>query len=107
MMRWITVSIDAAEVAGDAAQHDAQHQAERHADQADRQRDPACAYISRDHRSRPCTSVPSRNIVSAGSALLDADQVAVVGIRPRKLYSKPAAKNRIGIFWPGRARRRA
>ena len=61
------------------------------------------AYISRDHRSRPCTSVPSIKSVCAASSPLDPEQMAVVGIRPKSRYSKPWAKKRIGIFCVGSA----
>ena len=56
-------------------------------------------YISRDQRSRPCTSVPSRKSVLVGVApALHADEVPVRRDQPRKRYSKPWAKNRTGIF---------
>ena len=48
MTRWMTVSIDAAKIAGDAAQQHAQEQAERHRDQADHQRD-----LRGEHQARP------------------------------------------------------
>ena len=62
-------------------------------------------YISRDHRSRPCTSVPSTKIVWAASRPGSTPiRWRVMGITPRKWYSKPWAKKRMGIFWLGSGR---
>ena len=80
---------DAAVVAGDAAEQHAQDQADRDAGQADDRATSACANISRDQRSRPCSSVPSRNSVSSGCAPSTPMRWRLVGIRPNRWYSNP------------------
>ena len=58
-------------------------------------------YMSRDQRSRPCSSVPSRNSPSSARAPSRPSRWRSVGKSPRKRYSKPGAKKRTGIFFSG------
>ncbi len=58
-------------------------------------------YMSRDQRSRPCSSVPRRNRVSSGRAPSTPIRCRVVGSTPSSRYSKPWAKKRTGTFWLG------
>ena len=97
MTRWMTVSIGAAEVAGDAAEHDAQHQAQRHADQADRHRRPRGV-----HQPRPQVAAlrvgaeQEQRLARLGA--FDPDQVAIGRDEAEQLVRSPCAKNVTGIL---------
>ncbi len=58
-------------------------------------------YMSRDQRSRPCSSVPMRNSDSSGVVPSTPKRWRFMGISSKRVYSNPRTKNLTGIFLLG------